>query len=311
LLDLRALSLGVLVPGLIVGIGLAGVWRPWKPGPPPKKSFFALFSAIAFFVSYSLLLEVPPHPFGERTLAGLDWLLWIALLSAPLFLMEGAGKALALRSLSAAAMLAGLLRAMVVHHWSPGMAVLWLGGAALSLALLWIVGAGLNERVEGATMPLVLLVSATGLALAAGLNGSVLLGQTTGILCASLGAATILGFWHPCFRLRSGDVCFALSGGWTSRRGSRGGARRRGPLPTQGHPPTQPRCRAGERGACRRRGRPIGPRVPGGLLHRLLLRLLSARRDGTVGFDGRPTGHGSRPGAISNGIGATRASVIH
>jgi hypothetical protein len=211
LLDLRALSLGVLVPGLIVGIGLAGVWRPWKPGPPPKKSFFALFSAIAFFVSYSLLLEVPPHPFGERTLAGLDWLLWIALLSAPLFLMEGAGKALALRSLSAAAMLAGLLRAMVVHHWSPGMAVLWLGGAALSLALLWIVGAGLNERVEGATMPLVLLVSATGLALAAGLNGSVLLGQTTGILCASLGAATILGFWHPCFRLRSGDVCFALS----------------------------------------------------------------------------------------------------
>lgn len=91
------------------------------------------------------------------------------------------------------------------------MAVLWLGGAALSLALLWIVGAGLNERVEGATMPLVLLVTATGLALAAGLNGSVLLGQTTGILCASLGAATILGFWHPCFRLRSGDVSFALS----------------------------------------------------------------------------------------------------
>jgi len=211
LLDLRALSLGVLVPGLIVGIGLASVWRPWKPGPPPKKSFFALFSAIAFFVSYSLLLEVPPHPFGDRTLAGLDWLLWIALLSAPLFLIEGAGKALALRSLSAAAMLAGLLRAMVVHHWSPGMAVLWLGGAALSLALLWIVGAGLNERVEGATMPLVLLVTATGLALAAGLNGSVLLGQTTGILCASLGAATILGFWHPCFRLRSGDVSFALS----------------------------------------------------------------------------------------------------
>lgn len=211
MLDLRALSLGVLVPGLIVGIGLAGVWRPWKPGPPPKKSFFALFSAIAFFVSYSLLLEVPPHPFGDRTLAGLDWLLWIALLSAPLFLIEGAGKALALRSLSAAAMLAGLLRAMVVHHWSPGMAVLWLGGAALSLALLWIVGAGLNERVEGATMPLVLLVTATGLALAAGLNGSARLGQTTGILCASLGAATILGFWHPCFRLRSGDVSFALS----------------------------------------------------------------------------------------------------
>ena len=219
MLDLQAFLLGVLLPGLLTGIGLFAVWRPplsrrargRAPDPRvPTSSHLALLTGVAFFASYALALTVPPSPFGERQLAGTDWLIWFALLAGPLFWWEAGRKALLVRVPLAAAMLAFCLRAMVVHHWEGAEAALWMGGLFTGLLALQAVAQSLNAHVERATMPLCLLVLGTGLALAAGLHGSARLGQTAGMACASFGAASILGFWHPLFRLRSGDAAYAV-----------------------------------------------------------------------------------------------------
>ena len=215
MLDLQDFLRGVLLPGFLAGIGLVLVWRPWRRAEalPRERSWAALLFALAFFASYSALFEPPPRPFtGTRVLGGVDWSIWIALVAGPLlFLGSFLGRfAFATWVLLAGAMLFTVPRAMVRYHWSGAEAAVWLGGLAVLLALVWAATAGLGRRTERASLPIVLLVAATGLALCSGLSGSALIAQTVGVLCACLGAAMIVAFWRPGFRLDTGDLTFVV-----------------------------------------------------------------------------------------------------
>ena len=218
MLDFTSFLYGVLVPGLITGIGLVFFWRPSfrqiptpSTGPGPKASVFALLAGIAFFTGYSLTNELPPNPFGgNRQLAGIDWLMWFALLGAPLFLWEGGKKSWILRIPLGGFMLAFTLRAMTLHHWEGAEAPLWLGGLLLGLLVLQGVGQRLNEGLSRASMPLVLMLIGTGTSFAIGFNGSARIAQIAGTVCATLGAAMLLGLWHEGFRLRGGDVSYVV-----------------------------------------------------------------------------------------------------
>ena len=216
MLGLNEFLFGVVVPGFVAGIGLALVWRPWQRGDAalrPAGGWLALFSGLALFAGYALLFESPPHPFGKRVPAGLDNLIWIAVLAGPLLLGERRlrGQVRIVPALLVATVLFGVLRAMLQHHWERGEAALWLVGLAAVLAMLTFAAERTNRTSSRATMPLVLLICATGLSLACGLTGSAKLGQTTGMLCAALGAAAILGAWHPGFRLGQADVVHAVT----------------------------------------------------------------------------------------------------
>jgi hypothetical protein len=163
-------------------------------------------------VSYGALFEVPPWPFAARTLSGPDWLLWIALASGPLLLFDARlGRfAPAARVLIGSGVIAMVLQAMARHHWETMVTVVWFAGLGLLLFVAWLAAARLGRRRSGATLPLVLLVTATGLAVSAGLTGSAKLGQVTGILCAGLGATGLLAWWRPGFRLTTGDVTHTI-----------------------------------------------------------------------------------------------------
>lgn len=206
------LLFGVLVPGLVAGIGLALVWRPWRRGDhavaPPARSWLAPLVGLALFVGYASAFAVPPHPLGDRILAGTDWVLWVGLLAGFLFLAAPPGGTASwiVRAVLAAGVLGLAPRAMLVHHWEGTERVLWLAGLAGLLALTAGGALRANAPSRRATMPGVLLVVATGLALTTGLTGSAKLAQTVGTIAAALGAALILGLWHPRFRLTADDA---------------------------------------------------------------------------------------------------------
>ena len=218
MLDFPAFLYGVLVPGLITGIGLVSIWRPSirrfatpASGPGPGASVYALFAGAAFFVAYGLTMELPPRPFAsERQLAGLDWLIWFALLAAPLFSWEGGRKSWFVRVPLAGFTLAFTLQAMTRHHWEGVEAPLWLGGLLVGLLVLQGTCQHLSRELSRASMPLLLMLIGTGTALTIGFHGSARLAQVTGMVCATLGAALLLGLWHEGFRMRDGDVSYAV-----------------------------------------------------------------------------------------------------
>jgi hypothetical protein len=61
----------------------------------------------------------------------------------------------------------------------------------------------------------VLLLLMTGLALGAGLSGSAKLGQTTGMLCACLGAAALVSWMQAGFRFTNGALGLILFTGFS------------------------------------------------------------------------------------------------
>jgi len=218
MLDLPAFLYGVLLPGLITGLGLASIWRPSirrfptpAVGPGPGASVYALFAGAAFFVSYSLTMELPPRPFAsDRQLAGLDWLLWFALFAAPLFSWEGGHRSWLVRVPLAGFLLAFTLQAMVRHHWEGAEAPLWIGGLLAGLLLLQGICQRLSGELSRVSLPLLLLLIGTATAFTTGLHGSARLAQVAGMVCATLGAALLLGLWHEGFRMRGGDVSYAV-----------------------------------------------------------------------------------------------------
>ena len=159
------------------------------------------------------MFEFPPRPFGARTLAGTDWLLWIALVSGVALLFDARLGRLAAfaRLLVGGGATYGVLRAMFQHHWGATEAAAWCAGLGLLLFSVWFATDALGRRRPGATLPLVLIVTATGLAVCAGLTGSAKLGHVTGILCACIGATMVLAWWRPGFRLTSGDITLAVA----------------------------------------------------------------------------------------------------
>ncbi len=212
MMDLAGALWGVLVPGTLTGVGLLllalGRKKDGRPAP-----WQALVFAAAVFGGYWGLFELPPRPFGERILAGLDWSLWAILAAGILFSFLSQGPlARLVRVLLAGGAIVLVLQAMLRHHWSATQATFRIAGLVGLFALVSFSLERFGRKRPGASLPIVLQVLGTGLALAAGLSGSAKLGQTTGMLCACAGAAMTVAWIRRGHRLTDGSVALFTLG---------------------------------------------------------------------------------------------------
>ncbi len=200
---------GVLVPGLVVGIGTR--FAPAR-GNERDLSFGALFLALGFAAGHAGLLGAPPLPFGSRVLAATDWMAWVVPVGGVLLFLNGKLRAWAVpaRCVLGAAMIGLVLRATIEYRWDGPEAAAWLTGLALLGGLVGWSAASLARRTEGPSVPLVLLVASTGLAICAGLTGSAKIAQTVGLVCAGLGALVVLSWIRPRAVFGSSEAVLAV-----------------------------------------------------------------------------------------------------
>jgi hypothetical protein len=158
--------------GLVLGIGIgfyAGCWfigpaPRWPPKADQDRLLFVLFPAVLFVELEAI--------FARRALP-VAWL-------ARLVVVAGAARILLHNSVYLAD-----LSGPASAEWTPAKAVLWLGGMAAALAIVWTLLAVLMRRAPGRAVPLALALTCTGA------GGSVMLSgyASGGMLGLSLAAA--------------------------------------------------------------------------------------------------------------------------
>lgn len=208
-----ALLFGILVPALVTGIGLLLVTLFVTERARERHAVGAAFAAAGFLAGAAGMFGLPPLPFGDQTLTGDHWLQWTASVGVLILLFDGLRPGLAFvpRALFGAATILGVVQAMLRHHWEGPEVWTRLATLAGLLAVLVTATALLGRRVKGASVPFVLLLAATCLAVTIGLTGSAKLAQLTGIVCSSVGAAWVLTLLRPSFRLGGAGLTWAVS----------------------------------------------------------------------------------------------------
>lgn len=216
---------GVLLPAVVAGLVLLVAWRPWigpdksKPDPtehdqPDLAGIWG--GAAAFALAYvAVHLAVGGTP-GFLPTDDKQWLPYMAVLAGAAGLVEAffyQKKWLRWLLRTAAALLTyGLvLGFMIEHHWSAGVTAMWLG--ALTLGTLAIIDAldSVGEAHPGASLPLAMVVLASGAAVTLAMTGSAMLGQIMGGLAAASGASLVLAWWQPRLRVsRGGATVFGV-----------------------------------------------------------------------------------------------------
>jgi hypothetical protein len=108
---------------------------------------------------------------------------------------------------------------LIEHSFTPAISVLWVGGTAAGMLLLWTWLDSLPEKLPGASLPLSLAMVATGAAVALALSGSLLLGQLAGALAVGVAAAVPVAWRRPAPILSRGAIgvfVVVLAGLWTA-----------------------------------------------------------------------------------------------
>ncbi|HIG12383.1 MAG: hypothetical protein ABGY71_05125 [bacterium] len=199
------ISLALILPAVVTGCLLAVAWRLWRVDEdrqPAGAGGLAL--GAGFATGFALCLGAPLWPGSGVTPTGLDWTLLGVLALALVALVREAWLANEkARWISWCA--AGLFSTQVISNSAETVAatlVLLVPGLVF---LVWSA-----ERVarqeQGAASPLALSVSAGGLALVAGLSGSLLFAQLAAALAASLVLVAALAWWRPRLSLKGGGV---------------------------------------------------------------------------------------------------------
>lgn len=210
-MEVAALLWGILLPGFIVGIGmLVSTKASTTEG---GLSWASLLLGLAFAAGFLALFGLPPVPSSSRTLAATDWLVWMIAVGGLVMFASGKlrGMAIPLRLLYGGATLALVLRATFEYQWNGAEVYAWPAGLALLGLLAFASLRGLVRRSRGASMPAVLLVVLTGLALCSALTGSAKIGQLVGLLCAGVGALWIVSWMRPSLRLSSNELTLIVT----------------------------------------------------------------------------------------------------
>jgi hypothetical protein len=218
--QVKMLMVSAVMPAILAGAALALAWRVWRRDGDGNRGAWggAAGLALAYAAGHLGLVGAPPFPPVEAT----QWLFWLALLAGLWGAMEDRLRLLARVRLGGRVILAivlpvALARPLVTYSWGAGKGTLYVALLGIAVAALsWIVQRT-AERRDGALVPALLLVVATGSAGLLVMSGSALLGQLAGLLAAASGAALVLAFWRPRVSLAGGGVTVAvllLSGLW-------------------------------------------------------------------------------------------------
>ncbi len=207
---------GVLAPALAAGVLLGLGWKAWRredEGIDGRWSGGPAL-ALAFLLTFVLVSGLPASllPDSPRTPTGLDWLAWLSLPALLLLAFEhklGRWKHV-LRGVVALAAVRLVLHNAFESTFAVDEGGKWLAGLTILYLVLWAALARVCGQRSGASSPLVLWTLATGLAVLAGLTGSVKIGQLGGALAAGLGAATVIAWRRPRLTLSGSGVGMAL-----------------------------------------------------------------------------------------------------
>ncbi len=197
----------LLTFGIPAGISLVLMliaWRPWSASP--AKGSWAGVLAVGGAVVVGLLTidtvkwqwpGFPPHE-------AVDWLFFAGIAVAIVGLLDGLLtlwpelRAL-LVQLLATAVAYLVLQPIIQNRWTGEQAVLRIAGFAAAAVAGWFVIERTSDRRPDALPPLILTMSAGGLAAYMMLSGSVTYGERAGVIAAALGPIVLIALW--CRRL--------------------------------------------------------------------------------------------------------------
>lgn len=207
-----ALIYGVLLPALVAGLLLLFGARGTSHAARPRPVLGALAIGLGYLVAHVMLAGRPPTPWGDAQVPGRDWIAWLVLGAIVLAPLRASPPLERWSSPLYMALFSVLVFKLVLGSVLPADA----GGLLIRLALtflmyiVWNLLDRLALRTTGAAVPVGLVVTGAGIALAAFFSASGLLAQLTGAVCAGLGAAALVGFLDKGFRLPVGAVAIAM-----------------------------------------------------------------------------------------------------
>lgn len=202
--------LAIALPALAAGLWWAVSWQLWRranTAPVAGQWGGPLALAMGYAFGHRVLDGFPPYPpvNSKQTLFYLALGLGAFALFEPSWSRNGLSR-WSTRVIVCAIFALGTLRAMVRNTWTTQESWLWIGALVAAAVLLWTATEALAVRRPGAVLPLSLWFATACASVCMALTSSALLGQLTGALAATLGAAVVLAWWAPRVSLAQGGI---------------------------------------------------------------------------------------------------------
>ena len=202
--------LAIALPALAAAACWIISWRLWRRAntvPVAGRWGGPLAFALGYAAGHRVLDGFPPYPpvSSRQTLFYLALGLGAFALFEPSWSRNGLSR-WSTRVIVCAIFALGTLRALVRNTWTTAESWLWIGSLAAAAVVLWTAMEALAARRPGASVPISLWLATATASASMALTSSALLGQLTGAVAATLGAAVVLSLWAPRFSLAQGGI---------------------------------------------------------------------------------------------------------
>ncbi len=202
--------LAVTLPALVAGVWWVISWQLWRRAntvPVSGQWGGALALAMGYAVGHRVLDGFPPYPpvSSRQTLFYLALGLGVFALFEPFWSRAGLSR-YSTRVIVCALAVLGTLRALFHNTWTAAEGWLWITALVAAAVILWTATEALAARRPGASVSLCLWFATVCASISMALTSSALLGQLTGALAATLGAAVVLSLWAPRVSLAQGGI---------------------------------------------------------------------------------------------------------
>src|SRR4051812_13277218 len=198
----------VMIPAALALVTMCLAWRPWRRFPRPAGHWGgAAAIGVAVILAYYPITNAPPHfPPREATV----WVFWIAFLATLVGLIDALIRpprwvsTILVFALSSFA-LAMMLKSQLFGEWSTAASL----GALLlfgMIGVLWWVTFEASADTGSLTHALLTWLTASGIAVALLLTGSLKFGQFAMALAGAAGAMVVLILWRRNVSLAHGAM---------------------------------------------------------------------------------------------------------
>lgn len=199
----------VLLPAVIAGVVWLVSYRLWDRHAPAENGHWggAIAFGFGYLAGHAALVSWPGFPPSSAEE-------WLAALGVPLAIIAANERfwgakpwaAWPVRVICLMLFIWPQSLSLFEYRWSPRETMLWLGGMAVAVSILWELTERLARRRAGFMLPAILWLVTVAASIALVWTGSAMLGQLAGALAAILGAAVVLTLWAPKLSLAFGAV---------------------------------------------------------------------------------------------------------
>jgi hypothetical protein len=207
---LQTATLGIALPALVAGSWWVISWQLWRRAntvPVTGQWGGPLAVATGYAAGHCLLDGFPAYPpvSIQQALFYLALGLAAFALFEPFWGRKGRHRCFT-RVVVCAIFALGILRTPVRDTWTAWEGRIGISALVAAAVLLWAATEALALRRPGTAVPLSLWFATACASVCMALAGSAFLGQLTGALAATLGAAAVLAWWAPRVSLAQGGV---------------------------------------------------------------------------------------------------------